>query len=363
MKRTLISVAVLGTILGAATAQAGGFDRSGQDTSIILKDGNLVEITSVSVAAKVKGTYNVGGSTGNGLPNYSFNTVSFRTDINDNMSFALIQDTPFGADVDWTTGAAGASFVGIKAKVESAATTALVSYDLENNITVYGGIKNQSLSASASNPLVSAYTISSNTDSSIGYVLGAAIEKPEIAMRVALTYHSKVSHDLAITETTTALGTASRTLSFDTPETINLDFQTGVAEHTLVFGTIRHVKWKQMTLSPAMYKTASAKNLKEFSQNTTNYTVGVGRKFSDQWSGAVTYGTEAAEGVDGGPLGPTDGYKKLGLGVTYTGEQASVTLAVQKVNMGDVKAVAGALSASMTGGTALVTAVKIGYRF
>ncbi len=40
-------------------AQAGGWDRSGQDTSIILKDGNLLEITSVSVNPKVTGTYKV----------------------------------------------------------------------------------------------------------------------------------------------------------------------------------------------------------------------------------------------------------------------------------------------------------------
>lgn len=368
MKRTLISFAVLGTILGAATAQAGGFDRSGQDTSIIFKDGNLVEITSVSVAPKVKGTYNnVGGSTGNGLPNYSFNTVSFRTDINDNMSFALIQDTPFGADVDWATGTTGRSFFGIKAKLESAATTALVSYDLENNITVYGGIKNQSLSASNTNPLIpGTYSITSTADSSLGYVVGAAIEKPEIAMRVALTYHTKISHDIAISESVagTAHINVASTLKTETPEAFNLDFQTGIAENTLLFGTIRHVKWTQMVLAPTIYSTYTAgKKLKEFTSDVTNYSLGLGRKFTDQWSGAVTYGTEAAEGVDGGPLGPTDGYKKLGLGVTYTGEQASVTLAVQKVNMGDVKAVAGALSAPMTGGTALVTAVKIGYKF
>jgi long-chain fatty acid transport protein len=367
MKRTLISFAVLGTILGAAGAQAGGFDRSGQDTSIIFKEGNLLEITSVSVAPKVKGTYNVGGSAGNGLPDYSFNTVSFRTDINENMSFALIQDTPFAADVDWTTGTPGASFSGIKAKIESSATTALVSYDLENNITVYGGIKNQSLSASNSNPLVpsGAYSITSTADSSLGYVFGAAIEKPEIAMRVALTYHTKVSHEIAISETVASAVTNSlSTLSTETPEAFNFDFQTGIAENTLLFGTIRHVKWTQMVLAPPVYSTyTGGKTLKEFTSDTTNYSLGLGRKFTDQWSGAVTYGTESAEGVDGGPLGPTDGYKKLGLGVTYSAEKATVTLAVQKVNMGDTSAVAGPLSAAMTGGTALVTAVKIGYKF
>lgn len=58
MKRTLINIAILSTILGTGMAQAGGWDRSGQDTSIILKEGNLLEVTSVSVKPNITGTYN-----------------------------------------------------------------------------------------------------------------------------------------------------------------------------------------------------------------------------------------------------------------------------------------------------------------
>jgi len=65
MKRTLISFAVLGTILGAAGAQAGGMDRSGQDTSIIFKDGNVFEVTSISVKPSVSGTNLNAGMSGN----------------------------------------------------------------------------------------------------------------------------------------------------------------------------------------------------------------------------------------------------------------------------------------------------------
>jgi len=372
MKRTFISFAVLGTILGAVSAQAGGWDRSGQDTSIILKEGSFLEVTSVSVKPKVTGTYTGGAAaataTGDGVPNYSFTTMGFRTDISDNMSLAVIQDTPFGAEVDWTSGTAGASFSGIKAKIKSSATTLLVGYDLDN-VTIYGGLKSQSFSASASNPLVATYTISSSTDSSLGYVFGAAVEKPEIAMRVSLTYHSSVKHDVAIVETS-LYGDQSSTLSAKTPESFNLDFQTGIAANTLLFGTIRRVKWTQTDLAPPKYyyitglaHAGVGTSLKKFTSDTTSYTLGLGRKFSDDWSGAVTYGTESAEGTNGSPLGPTDGYKKLGLGVTYTGKQSTITLGMQKINMGDTTAVASTHKASMTGNTALVTAVKIGYKF
>jgi hypothetical protein len=52
----------------------------------------------------------------------------------------------------------------------------------------------------------------------------------------------------------------------------------------------------------------------------------------------------------------------MGLGVTYTGEQAIVTLGMQKINNGDVT-IASPVAASMTGNTTLVTALKVGFKF
>jgi long-chain fatty acid transport protein len=365
MKRTILNLAVLSTMLGAGLVQAGGFDRTGQDTSIMLKEGSMVEITSVSVNPKITGTQ-AGATPGTGevAPNYSFTNIGFRTNVSDNFAIAIIQDSPFGADVDYTLGTVGASWSGLKAKVESSATTLLTSYDMDN-LTVYGGLKNQSLSASATNPLIPAgvYGITSTADSSLGYVLGAAVENPEIAMRVALTYHSKINHDIAISETIGAGAASASTLKTTTPESFNLDFQTGIAANTLLFGTIRQVKWTQMSLCPAVYKTYTAgKCLKEFSSNATSYTLGLGRKFSDHWSGAVTYGKESASNNTPSALAPTNGYSKMGLGVTYTGEQAIVTLGMQKINNGDVTIVS-PKAASMTGNTTLVTALKVGFKF
>jgi len=349
MKRTLLSFAVLGTILTTGMVQAGGFDRTGQDTSIMLKEGSMVEITSVSVNPKITGAYTTGGaSTGEVAPSYSFVNLAFRTDISDNMAIAIIQDEPFGADVSWTAGA----YNGTKAKVKSSATTLLTSYDLDS-VTIYGGLKNQSLEATAAVP-AAGYTITSTADSSLGYVFGAAIENPEIAMKLSLTYHSKINHDISVVE-----GAASSTLKTTTPESFNLDFQTGIAENTLLFGSVRQVKWTQMALCPAVYKAATTACLKEFKSNTTSYTLGVGRKFSDSWSGAVTYGKESAGNDKPSVLAPTNGYTKMGFGVTYTGAQANITLGMQKVNNGD----ASATGVKLTGNTSVVTAIKIGYKF
>jgi long-chain fatty acid transport protein len=368
MKRTLISFAVISAILGATSVQAGGFDRSSQNTSIILKEGNLLEITYVSVTPSVTGAYGPavgGGAITNVAPSYKFTTSAFRTDISDDMALAVIRDEPYGAHVNWTSASnAGApfSYIGIKAQIKSRATTALLSYDAADNVTVYGGLKSQSVSASVSNPLVGDYELTTNTDSSIGYVVGAAFEKPEIAMRVALTYHTKVKHDLTIVESFGGTPNPSTALSLDTPEAYNLDFQTGIAANTLLFGSIRHAKWTQFLVKPLGYFAASGgSTLKEFTADTTTYSVGLGRKLNDQWSGALTYGTEAAEGTVGGPMGPTDGFSKIGLGVTYTGEKAIVTVGVQQVNLGDISLAP--IPAEMSDSTSLVAALKVGYKF
>ena len=88
----------------------------------------------------------------------------------------------------------------------------------------------------------------------------------------------------------------------------------------------------------------------------------MGRKFSDHWSGAFTYGREASNDDKVSALSPANGYNKMGLGVTYTGEQAVVTLGMQKINNGDVT-IASPKAASMTGNTTLVTALKVGFKF
>jgi long-chain fatty acid transport protein len=365
MKRTLISFAVISAILGATSAQAGGLDRSGQGTSIILKEGNLLEVAFVSVDPTVSGTYTAaggGGETGNVAPSYSFSNFAIRTDFSDDIGIAVIHDEPYGALVDWI----GGGYDGTKADVESTALTALVSYGVADNVTVYGGLKSQTVKATVSVAAAASYELTSSSSSSIGQVLGAAFEKPEIALRIALTYHSKVRHDLAIVEDTAhpAFPSSASTMSFDSPAAYNLDFQTGVAENTLVFGTIRYVKWTQFLLEPTSYKGLTSGPLKDYDDDTTSYSIGVGRKFTDQWSAAVTYGSESPGGGFGGPLGPTDGYSKIGLGATYNAKKLSVTVGVQQVDLGDTQtASSGTITGDMSGNTSLVTAVKVGYKF
>ena len=367
--RSIISTSALAALLASGAIQAGGLDRSGQDTSIILKEGGLFEVTSVSVKPTVSGTYNAllgGEDTGDVAPDYDMTTVAMRADINDTMAVAFIKDNPYGADVDWTSG----PLTGTKGQVKSDATTALVSYGLGDAVSLYGGIKSQSLEVSAAIPSKS-YTLTSSPSSATGYVMGAAFEKPEIALRVALTYHTKIKHSMAIQETANEVGS---TMNFYTPSAYNLDFQTGIAANTLLFGSIRRANWTETSIEPNLFMAGQllagapqAEPLLSYDNNSTAYSIGLGRKLNDQWSIAATYGWEKASGEDGSPFAPSDGNSAYGLGVTYTADQLSVTVGARQVDIGDtnvpITPAGTTYDNAMADNSGLITAVKVAYSF
>ena len=77
--------------------------------------------------------------------------------------------------------------------------------------------------------------------SSFGWLAGFAYEIPDIAARIALTYQSEIMHKFDSTEMFPDLPGVPITgiKESKTPQSINLDFPTGVAQNTLVFDGIR----------------------------------------------------------------------------------------------------------------------------
>ena len=115
--------------------------------------------------------------------------------------------------------------------------SAVLAYDVNPNVKVYGGLRAQRLDAKAAVSFVHDYSVEADDKWGYGYLVGAAYERPEIALRVALTYHSKISYDLDTAETPARhRHRTTPSTDVDTPQSVQLDFQTGVAPQTLVFG-------------------------------------------------------------------------------------------------------------------------------
>ena len=389
MKKTLLMACAL--CVGATTVQAGGLDRSGQGTNILFEEGSVVQFRLGYTSPAVSGTMlnNLGQSVSSGDIANSFFTphLAYKTTLTEDLDFALIYDQPFGADITYAPDyplstnriPLGRTDV-LRATADTDALTAFLRFKIEGGFSAIGGIRGQRIKANAAVPLPQGYRLETDEDIGFGYVAGIAWERPEIAARVALTYNSKISHNLSQTESynprpsqTVPLGTVETfetESEIESPQSVNLDFQTGVAPRTLLFGSVRWADWPQLVYGPPYYPPHAPQtaNLVDYDDDTFTYSLGLGYRFTDEFSGAVTLGYEASTGEPVSNLGPTDGFWSVGLGGTYSLEKAKITGGMRYTDIGDATA-KGAdsrgnnpnLRATFSGNTAWSVGIQITY--
>jgi long-subunit fatty acid transport protein len=350
MKRILSTAAAIAAATGA---QAGGVERSSQSVAILFEQGRYAELSFGRFSPDVSGT--LGVSSGDMSPGYNSVSFGYKMPMGERIDFAVILDQPIGADVAYPTGT-GYPLAGTTAELTSNALTALLRYKFENNVSVYGGLRYQTVKGVVNLPAVGGYTLSTNNDSELGYVVGVAWEKPEIAARVALTYNSAITHTLESNEGGPIPGTG--TFDTEVPQSVNLEFQTGIAENTLLFGSIRWVEWSAFVIDPPGYPPADP--LVEYASDRITYNLGIGRRFSENWSGAVTVGYEPQDGEVTGNLGPTDGFASVGIAATYTMDNLEITGGIRYVDIGDATTTIGAEFEDNSG---IGVGFRIGYTF
>jgi long-subunit fatty acid transport protein len=363
MKRILSSAAAL--LAAATAAQSGGVEKSSQSVAILFEQGNYAELSFGRFSPDVSGALGVavgpfpaGSTSGDMAAGYNTVSLGYKTDLNDRLALAIIIDEPIGAKVRYpgTFGVFPYPLAGTTADLTSNALTALLKYKFDNNVSVYGGLRYQTVKGEVSIPFVGGYTLETNNDSEFGYVVGVAWEKPEIAARVALTYTSAITHTLDSTEggPTPAVG------SFETevPQSVNLEFQTGIAKDTLLFGSIRWVEWSAFVIDPPGYPLADP--LVEYASDRVTYNLGVGRRFNENWSAAVTIGYEDPDGEITGNLGPTDGFSSIGLAATYTMDNLKITGGIRYVEIGDATT---SIGAEFEDNSGVGVGLRIGYTF
>lgn len=345
MKTYLASAAVIA--LSAGQSYAGGFERSGNPIGFLFEKGDYVELSFGYVSPSVSGTVGGGAvSSGSVLDSYTQFGIAIKSDLTDKITVGLQIDPSFGADVTYPTGT-GYPLAGTTAELNGDTVAVFGRYKFNENFSAHAGIKSVGVGGNVA--IVGLGPIPATTyafDRDVGYLVGIAYEKPEIALRVGLTYSSDTSHDMA-----TNLGP---TVTVELPKSLTLDFQSGVAANTLVFGSIRWVDW---TATELVFPVP----LVGYDNDTITYNIGVGRKFNDQWSGAVSLGYERLEGGTSLNLAPTDGYVSLGLGATYTQGNMKITGGIRYVDIGD--ATTSVVGGSFTDNDAIGVGIKVGFTF
>ncbi|SMR71871.1 Long-chain fatty acid transport protein [Aliiroseovarius halocynthiae] len=354
-KQTLTIAAAL---TAAATSAHAGIDRSGQDIGIIFEEGNYVELSFANVAPSIAGNNPFAGPISQSAVDYSTFGLGIKMQLNERLSFAVIYDEPYGADISYAntpiqiplpTGAVPAM-----AEVNSSAYSGILRYQLGNGFSVHGGLRMQKLSGSI---ISGDGVLEAASGNELGGLVGVAYERPDIALRVALTYFSAVEHSLTGTH-----NGLPATATVEMPSAFNLDFQTGIAANTLLFGSIRHAQWdgKSLTSNSPVFGDVNWVN---FVDDVTSYQLGVGRKLNDNWSVAASfsYTDGASEGTT--LLAPAGATKSIGVGGTYTHENMKIQAGVQ-YSMIDDKVVTTAIGpTTFSGGDAVAFGLKVGFSF
>ncbi len=326
LKKVATSAAILAA--GTSTAFAGGLDRSTFSSAILFEKGNYAEIAYGVTTPKVSAT---------GIPNSdvaeSFSTLrgGVKFDLSPKIAVALtFNNNPIGADINYAPTALGAGFANAAGFVEAQAVTALGKYKFTNNISAYAGVKYQNVSATADLTVAGGAPFTFPSEAELGYIAGVAYEKPEIALRVALSYESKIDYTLNTTLAAgLGAGTVVGTTTAATPEAWTLEFQTGVAPNTLVFGSVRRALWSDANI------VVNGSPLTTF-EDTTNYNLGVGYRFNDTVSGSFALTYEAPDGTLASAFAPTDGIFGGSVGVAVkVGKGFKVSGGISFTNRGD----------------------------
>ncbi|MGR3615788.1 MAG: outer membrane protein transport protein [Paracoccaceae bacterium] len=356
-------VAAAAGALTASSAYAGGIDRSGQGVNILFEDGNYFQFTFSHANPSVTGTNGIVGNSNDVAK--PFNNVGFgyKHQLTDKIDLALIYDQPYGAHIRYSDGplaaggAAGLPFDGL-AEIDSDALTALIQYKFDNGFSIHGGARALKVDGTiqSGNGILQA-----SSDYDFGGVIGVAYQKPEIALRVALTYSTEISNAFTGVNAAAPAGFQDRTFDVDFPESVNLDFQTGIAQDTLLFGSIRWVGWKGFSLD-----TTPEGSWVDFDDDTITYTLGVGRRINDKLSVALQFGYEkAGNRPTTTALAPTTGSKSVGLGATYqVTEQLAISGGVSYAIPGDqYYNLAPGVDINFDDSSAIGAGFRIGYSF
>ena len=390
MKLNRIYSAILLSTLPLTPALAAGLDRSGQSIAAFLQPGNYAEAGISILDPKVQSNQL---KVNDMAEDYYFPSAAIKVQATEHISIGLLYDQPFGAESLYPSNnpVFGANGEATQVEVETHNLSALIGYQPTENWNFYAGPVYQTVKGNVSlrgtaYSLLSGYNIDLKEGDAFGWLAGAAYQIPEIALKAAITYRSEIKHELDTTETsnvyippnylpTLPSGIDLRSISSQTevvtPQSVNLDFQTGIAKDTLAFANVRWVHWDQFAVSPAALASASklakgkAQNLIDYSDDQISATVGVGHKFTSKWSGSASVGWDSGAGNPVTTLGPVEGFWSVGLGGQYSpAENYFLQAGVKYFWLGDAHAQTGGnIVGEFTDNYALGYGLKIGYRF
>ncbi|MDB4593775.1 hypothetical protein OAH85_09705 [Paracoccaceae bacterium] len=363
MVRFIVSVA--GLCVSGTALMAGGMERTALSTGFMYEKGGYAEVAYSSRDYTVTApTFAPDKSVIEDQTGFSLAT---KFDVTETLSFGLSQYNQAGVGLNYQgaggTGAIGGvlNLIGPKVSLDIDALVFLGRYALSENYSFMLGMKNSTIKDATADIFktagaTTAASVAGKTASSS--VVAIAYEQPDIALRVEYLYEADTSFSLDTTGG--LLGSATGTTQGSLPDYQTINFQTGIAADTLAFGSIRMADWKnhQIAIGPQTLAAPTS----SFS-NSTTYSLGVGRKVSDDLSLSLSTNWEKGTESSGTSLlSPTNGYNGYSFGAKYNMDNLTLSGGVNYTTFGD-KTITSTLADEFSGNSVLSYGIKVGVNF
>ena len=353
----------------ASPALSGGWEASRLDSSMMYQDGMYAEVGSSSIDYDVNGTTQAGTSHKMAKDQTRTN-LGFKAQYGDfdiglatYMSGAIQLDGQ-SAHAAGCPGVLAACSVVPSADVTVDSLALLARYRINENMSVIGGLNRYEVSDAKVTSLGGYYVVNGDE---IAPVAGAAYENKEIALRVELLLQTETDVTLSASSSTSAAvaTTAVSGAKMVIPQTLTLNFQSGIAEDTLLFGSVHKADWATAQINIPANATGPVAAIDSDFGNRTAYSIGVGRKLSDSLSVLGSYATEGGGGATStDPFTLRDGSQTLALGARYTYENMTISGGYSYTKAGDVTMThSTGLSSTYADNKVTGIGLKIGFSF
>ncbi|MDC4655440.1 transporter [Acinetobacter baumannii] len=374
-KANPILLGVLGVFV-SNISHASALEQSGQSILPFLENGNYAEANLFAVDSSVSGVVNdradlvrdhQSRDTGDIAESTQFYTAAIKLKLTDRLGFGVLYDQPFSADIKYPARSNNSyfdndiSYEGTSVKADTKNLSLLFGYSPYQHFQIYGGpvyqtVKaNVALRGNAYTQAFNGYNAKFKQQGEVGWLLGGSYQLPDIALKAAITYRSKIKYKFQVEED--IFGEPLKLVEnektkLETPASLNIDFQTGISEKSLVYMNLRWVNWKEFETRPPQYGALSEILMKDltngeyiqgfkldsYQNDQYSATLGIAHQFTEKWSTSTDVSWDSGTGNPASTMGPIKGSWSLGLGVQFNpAKNYFITGSLKYFWLGDTK--------------------------
>ncbi|HFX6174412.1 TPA: transporter [Acinetobacter baumannii] len=374
-KANPILLGVLGVFV-SNISHASALEQSGQSILPFLENGNYAEANLFAVDSSVSGVVNdradlvrdhQSRDTGDIAESMQFYTAAIKLQLTDRLGFGVLYDQPFSADIKYPARSNNSYFdndishEGTSVKADTQNLSLLFGYSRYQHFQIYGGpvyqtVKaNVALRGNAYTQAFNGYNAKFKQQGEVGWLLGGSYQLPDIALKAAITYRSKIKYKFQVEED--IFGEPLKLVEnektkLETPASLNIDFQTGISEKSLVYMNLRWVNWKEFETRPPQYGALSEILMKEltngeyiqgfkldsYQNDQYSATLGIAHQFTEKWSTSTDVSWDSGTGNPASTMGPIKGSWSIGLGVQFNpAKNYFITGSLKYFWLGDTK--------------------------